>query len=155
MNSLPKTVTRQCRGCDLNPGPTAPESSTLTTRLPSHNQNSQVLTRTCEWTDTDRTVDEHEFVEHLGRFWDHVCRQEEETCTDRSIHQCWAVFFNQLTSQFTLTVDTVLLLTSYKWELRVPSTQRNQLLRALLCIRVVQNEMHTSVSTSGCIAHCI
>ena len=36
VNSLPKTVTRQCRGCDLNPGPyTAPESSTLTTRLPS------------------------------------------------------------------------------------------------------------------------
>ena len=36
MNSLPKTVTRQRRDCDLNPGPTAPESSTLTTRLPSH-----------------------------------------------------------------------------------------------------------------------
>ena len=34
MNSLPKTVTRQRRGCDLNPGPSAPESSTLTTRLP-------------------------------------------------------------------------------------------------------------------------
>ena len=34
--SLPKTVTRQHRGCDLNPGPSAPESSTLTTRLPSH-----------------------------------------------------------------------------------------------------------------------
>jgi len=32
-NSLPKTVTRQCRDCDLNPGPSAPESSTLTTRL--------------------------------------------------------------------------------------------------------------------------
>jgi len=31
VNSLPKTVTRQRRGCDLNPGPTAPESSTLTT----------------------------------------------------------------------------------------------------------------------------
>jgi len=32
-----KTVrTRQRRSCDLNPGPTAPESSTLTTRLPSH-----------------------------------------------------------------------------------------------------------------------
>ena len=31
VNSLPKTVTRQCRGCDLNPGPSAPESSTLTT----------------------------------------------------------------------------------------------------------------------------
>ena len=36
VNSLPKTVTRQRRGCDLNPGRTAPESSTLTTRLPSH-----------------------------------------------------------------------------------------------------------------------
>jgi len=36
VNSLPKTVTRQRRGCDLNPGPNAPESSKLTTRLPSH-----------------------------------------------------------------------------------------------------------------------
>jgi len=36
VNSLPKTVTRQRHKCDLNPGPTAPESSTLTTRLPSH-----------------------------------------------------------------------------------------------------------------------
>ena len=36
VNSLPKTVTRQRRGCDLNQGPSAPESSTLTTRLPSH-----------------------------------------------------------------------------------------------------------------------
>jgi len=36
VNSLPKTVTRQRRGCDLNPGPSVPESSTLTTRLPSH-----------------------------------------------------------------------------------------------------------------------
>ena len=41
MNSLPKTVTRQRRDCDLNPGPSAPESSTLTTRLPSHPQ--------CQW----------------------------------------------------------------------------------------------------------
>ena len=36
VNSLPKTVTRQRRDCDLNPGTSAPESSTLTTRLPSH-----------------------------------------------------------------------------------------------------------------------
>jgi len=36
VNSLPKTVTRQRRGCDLNPDPTAPESSTIATRLPSH-----------------------------------------------------------------------------------------------------------------------
>jgi len=36
VNSLPKTVTGQRRDCDLNPGPSAPESSTLTTWLPSH-----------------------------------------------------------------------------------------------------------------------
>jgi len=35
VSSLPKTVTRQRRDCDLNRGPSAPESSTLTTRLPS------------------------------------------------------------------------------------------------------------------------
>ena len=35
VNSLPKTVARQRRDCELNPGPSAPESSTLTTRLPS------------------------------------------------------------------------------------------------------------------------
>jgi len=32
VNGLPKTVTRQRRGCDLNLGPSAPESSTLTNR---------------------------------------------------------------------------------------------------------------------------
>ena len=36
VNSLPKTVARQRRDCDLNPGPSAPESSTLATRLWSH-----------------------------------------------------------------------------------------------------------------------
>jgi len=36
VNSVPKIVTRQRRGCDLNPGPSAPESSTLITQLPSH-----------------------------------------------------------------------------------------------------------------------
>ena len=40
VNSLPKTVTRQRRDCNLNPGPSAPESSTLTTRLPSHPDTS-------------------------------------------------------------------------------------------------------------------
>jgi len=36
VNSLPKTVTRQRRSFDVNPCLTAPESSMLTTRLPSH-----------------------------------------------------------------------------------------------------------------------
>jgi len=35
VNSLPKTVIRQRRDCDLNPGPSAPESSTVTTWLDS------------------------------------------------------------------------------------------------------------------------
>jgi len=35
VNSLPKTVTRQRRDCDLNPGPTAPESSRLGFRVNS------------------------------------------------------------------------------------------------------------------------
>ena len=43
VNSLPKTVTRQRRDCDLNPGPSAPESSTLTTRLPSHPHNVSIM----------------------------------------------------------------------------------------------------------------
>ena len=33
VNSLPKTVTRRRHGCDMNPGPSASESSTLTTEL--------------------------------------------------------------------------------------------------------------------------
>ena len=41
-DQFPKTVTRQCRSCDLNPGPSAPESSTLTTRLPSHSLQIKV-----------------------------------------------------------------------------------------------------------------
>jgi len=36
VNSLPKTVTRRRRDGDWNPGRSAPECSTLTTRLPSH-----------------------------------------------------------------------------------------------------------------------
>ena len=42
VNSLPETVTRQRRDCDLKPGPSAPESNMLTTRLPSHAINNLV-----------------------------------------------------------------------------------------------------------------
>jgi len=38
VNSLPKTVTRQRRGCNLNPGPSVAESSTLTIQLESHHK---------------------------------------------------------------------------------------------------------------------
>ena len=39
VNSLPKTVTQQHRGCDLNPGPSVPEFSMLIAK--------------CHYTDTD------------------------------------------------------------------------------------------------------
>ena len=47
VNSLPKTDTRQRRDCDQNPGPSAPESRTLTTRLPSHPQTMHTSTLCC------------------------------------------------------------------------------------------------------------
>jgi len=43
MNNLPKTVTRQRRDCDLNPGPSVPESSVLTTPLMSHTSQAYTL----------------------------------------------------------------------------------------------------------------
>ena len=36
VDSLPKTVARQRRDCGFNPGHSVPETSKLTTRLPSH-----------------------------------------------------------------------------------------------------------------------
>jgi len=45
VNSLPETVTRQRRDCDLNPGRSAPESSPLTTRLPSHHKSNRMENR--------------------------------------------------------------------------------------------------------------
>jgi len=43
VNSLPKTGIRQRHDCDLNLGPSAPESSTLTTRLSSHPKGTYTL----------------------------------------------------------------------------------------------------------------
>ena len=45
VNSLPKTVIRQRRDCDLNPGPSAPESSTLATRLGVYDFILKILRR--------------------------------------------------------------------------------------------------------------
>jgi len=45
VNSLPKTVTRQRRSCDLNPGPSVPESSMLTTQLPSRLVSDLIKTK--------------------------------------------------------------------------------------------------------------
>jgi len=43
VSSLPKTVTRHRRDCDLNPGPSAPESSTLTTRPVGYHLANKLL----------------------------------------------------------------------------------------------------------------
>jgi len=46
VNSLPKTVTRQRCDSDLNPDPTAPQSSTLTTRLTCHRNTLSTTVQT-------------------------------------------------------------------------------------------------------------
>jgi len=46
VNTLPKTVTRQRRGCDLNPGPSTPESSMLAKLHRTQTNPLQVTTLT-------------------------------------------------------------------------------------------------------------
>jgi len=48
VNGLPKTARHRCN-CDLNPGPSATESSTLTTRLPSHPRMLNGLMHKTSW----------------------------------------------------------------------------------------------------------
>jgi len=43
VNSMPKTVARQRRGCDLNQGSSAPESSTLTEPRPCVGSNTAIV----------------------------------------------------------------------------------------------------------------
>jgi len=73
VNSLHKTVTRQRRGCDLNPGPSAPVSSTLTTRLPSVLvSESYILQEDCPKCLVHRLkkrVDRTELLEGQRRTW--------------------------------------------------------------------------------------
>ena len=66
VNSLPKTVTRQRRGCNLNTGPSAPESSTLTTRLPSHHE---VLLFAYGPADVTAIPKPHHLLPHLNPDW--------------------------------------------------------------------------------------
>jgi len=67
VNSLPKTVTQQRRDCDLNPGPTAPESSTLTTRLPSHVSRGQTENIGNQHNKTDWSYDQSVCMAALER----------------------------------------------------------------------------------------
>jgi len=55
VNSLPETVTRQRCDCDLNAGLSAPESSTLTARLPSHPSDCRAAYKTV-WSDISAAV---------------------------------------------------------------------------------------------------
>ena len=61
MNSLPKTVTRQRRDCDLNPGPSAPKSSKLTIRLRAQKlvKTECVIPQTCPRTNGQRDRHTH------------------------------------------------------------------------------------------------
>ena len=83
VNSLPKTVTRQRRGCDLNPGPTAPESSTqpvgyrATVWAPVHNraQLTRVLSSAPSVTTSHRCMHIARFnrddIYRVGQKWGH------------------------------------------------------------------------------------
>ena len=79
VNSLPKTVTRQRRDCDLNPGSSEPESSTLTTRLPSHpyaNALYILSSCVCQSACFDPSVTRRYCIETTGRielFWHGTC----------------------------------------------------------------------------------
>jgi len=76
VNSLPKTVTRQRRGWDLNAGPTAPESSTLTTRLPSHVHPLRSLenTNSSQTQESACFYDDRSAQNHLGHLLTSVIR---------------------------------------------------------------------------------
>jgi len=64
----------KCCGCDLNPGPSAPESSMLTTRLPSY----PILTLTAD-------------ISLLSVFWYH----KDWSVVFARLHQCntWLVYY--------------------------------------------------------------
>jgi len=109
VNSLPKTVTRQRRDCDLNPGPSAPESSTLTTRLPSHPRPIGWATKQKKTKTREKTAKKQLSAEYLRIWWgivrgdgvlgyrrpDAVRRSASSTCRDAV--PCWtpALLTNQ------------------------------------------------------------
>ena len=79
VNSLPKTVTRQRCNWDLNPRTSAPESSTLTTRLPSHPDN-------------DVTFEEASDTFLLGTF-NGLCNDTSDSVKNSLQQQCsWSYF---------------------------------------------------------------
>jgi len=57
VNSLPRTVIRQRSGCDLNPGPSASESCTLTTRLPRHPASYLVMENLVKFRQREKFID--------------------------------------------------------------------------------------------------
>ena len=94
MNSLPKTVTRQHCSCDLNLGPSTPESSTLTTRLPSHPQHTHThpfnspssgTTRVSRYQKSKTNLDFTEARETEWQ-WHHLGRMQVCTSLQRDNH---------------------------------------------------------------------
>jgi len=75
VNSLPKTATWQHRDCDLNPNPSAPESSTLTTQLPSH-PTSQRTTKIA----TSNKITET-YIKQFNYFYTHTAKYQCHTRT--------------------------------------------------------------------------
>ena len=83
VNSLLKTLTRQRRDCDLNPGPSATESSVLTTWLPSH----PLLLRCCHEVCYERALIMLSGVEATQ--WSRLIRQRHKILTE--VNHCGVI----------------------------------------------------------------
>ena len=78
-------MNRQRRGCDLNPGPSAPESSTLTTRLPSRPPSSLPLELQAVYSCLVFSQQSFLFFTGLARDGVLDCRCVDDTSTERAV----------------------------------------------------------------------
>jgi len=90
VNSLPKTVIRQRRGCDLNPGPSAPESSTLATRLPSHPNRPTRLTRDSKTTFADFYCEHFHWYTRVQNLSSVELSWVEIVCCEHCLRWAWS-----------------------------------------------------------------
>jgi len=87
------------RGCDLNPGPSALESSTLTTRLPSH---SQLL-----WRITMVGPPPHLYFRYAAEFSNHCRCRCEVTVDDHTPMMCGRADCSRLQASVTARIESM------------------------------------------------
>ena len=134
VNSLPKTVTRQRCDCDLNPGHSAPESSTLTTRLPNH-PGQGVVEKNCSTGRPSNTITSMYVVHTL---YNSLCNERKaynKSTTNRS-----SGVRTQFTSLATIDVrPTTYTSLSHRTSISVYSTMRRFIRAAWLILVYLNN----------------